>query len=62
MTFSQVKVPRLSTDALYSLPTGVMVQYADGALPFVPAYAPGYWDIKECAMRAQANPYALHRH
>ena len=59
--WSQVKVPRLSPDALYSLRPGAMVQYADGMLGAIPAYAPSYWEIDQCATRARENPYYQRR-
>ena len=53
------KVPAVPPSALFGLGPGRMIQFVTGVADHVPAYAPPYWRIEECAARARANPFHL---
>lgn len=56
-SYNQVKVPLLPAHDLFGIPDGHMIVGLSGLSSLVPAYAPGYWQIKQCQARARQNPY-----
>jgi len=54
------EVKALRTELLYGLKQGMMINYFDGVAPFVPSYAPAYWEVPDWNARARSNPLALH--
>ncbi len=55
--YTQTKVPLIDPHKFFGLRDGAMIAMLAGVADVVPAYAPGYWQIDQCAMRARANPY-----
>ncbi len=51
------KVPFLIPHKLYGLPRGCLVHWLEGQSDVTAGYAPGYYDIQQCAARARVNPY-----
>jgi type IV secretion system protein VirD4 len=56
-SYNQVKVPLMPAHELFGIPDGHLVLGMNGLSSLTPAYAPGYWQIKQCRERARANPY-----
>lgn len=54
---SPVKVPLMEAHEMYGLYDGYLMLSINGLANVAPVYAPGYYDILECAERARANPY-----
>lgn len=52
-----VKVPVITSHQLRGLHPGYMMLSISGLSNVVPVYAPGYYDIRQCAARARPNPY-----
>ena len=57
--YSPVKVPLITPHKLFGLGAGFMQVTLDGLSNVVPAYAPPYYDIRQCVERARNNPYYL---
>jgi type IV secretion system protein VirD4 len=58
-TQSPTKSPLMTPHKTFGLPPGFMLLTLDGLSDMVPVYAPAYYDIRQCWMRARDNPYYL---
>jgi type IV secretion system protein VirD4 len=59
MTRSSIRAPLMSAHKAFGLPPGFLLLTLDGLSDMVPVYAPPYYDIKQCWLRARDNPYYL---
>ena len=59
LSVQQVKVPLMRAHDLFGMPPGSLLVTLAGLSNVVPAYAPGYWEIRQCRERARANPYYI---
>lgn len=53
------KAALLTPNRIMGLPPGFMLYTVDGLSSLIPAYAPPYYDIRQCKARARQNPYFL---
>jgi type IV secretion system protein VirD4 len=58
-SWSQQAAPIVTPHDAMNMGEGEMLQFAATMGKFIPAYAPSYWDIEQCAERARANPFHL---
>jgi type IV secretion system protein VirD4 len=56
-SFSEAKTPLITPHRLFGLRPGFMLLALDGVSNIIPAYAPPYFDIQQCLLRARDNPY-----
>lgn len=54
---SPVKVPLIAHHHLFGLHEGSVMITLDGVSDVVPAYAPAYYQVRQCSERARDNPY-----
>jgi type IV secretion system protein VirD4 len=54
---SPIKVPLIPHHQIFGLHPGSVMITIDGLAHVVPAYAPAYYQIKQCLQRARENPY-----
>jgi len=57
VNWQQVKVPAVLPHDLFGMPAGSMLLNLAGLSNVVLAYAPGFWEIRQCRERARENPY-----
>ena len=57
LSYSQMKVPLIDPHKLFGMRDGTLLVTLAGLSDVVPAYAPGWWEIRQCRERARANPY-----
>ncbi len=51
------KVPFIQPHSLFGMHEGATLSFIAGLSDIVPGYAPPYWDIDQCVVRARENPY-----
>jgi type IV secretion system protein VirD4 len=59
LSYSPVKAPLIDPHRLFGLGAGYLQISLSGLSNVIPAYAPGYYDIRQCLERARHNPYYL---
>jgi type IV secretion system protein VirD4 len=57
VNYTQMKVPLIDPHKLFGMRDGTMIVTMAGLADVVPAFAPGYWEIRQCRERARDNPY-----
>jgi type IV secretory pathway TraG/TraD family ATPase VirD4 len=56
-SFTDTQVPFVRPHTLFGMKEGATLSFLAGLEHIVPGYAPPYWDIEECRVRARPNPY-----